>query len=125
MAFHTHFEITGPRAYCRITGAGSVAERNAAVEDAIRRARGANAGALVVNVAELDVTAPSLGERYESVFRWAALAGEMRVAKVTTADASSRALQARVAEQFGLQVGVFASELDAIAWLDLGTLMPC
>lgn len=125
MALHTQFEMTGTRAHCRITGAGSVAERNAAVEDAIRRARSASAAALVVNVAELDVTVPDMGERYESVFRWAALAGEMRVAKVTTADASSRALQARVAEQFGLQVGVFASELDAIAWLELGTCAPC
>jgi len=122
MSLHLHFEVIGPHAYCRLSGRADATDRAGAIEGAIRRALDLRATALIVNVTELeDATPPTFDERYERVRQWATIAGDkLRVAKVTLLDLSSRDFEARVADKFGLNAAVFASELDAVAWLEFG-----
>src|SRR5262249_14585165 len=123
------FEIVGRRAFYRPVGTVSGADAVTMVAGAIAYARERGASELLANVCGLaGFAAPNLTELYFLAQRYAvATAGRIRVALVDRAERiHPRKFGVTVAVNRGAVLDVFATDAEALTWLDgrTGTAPP-
>ena len=115
------FEMTGTRAFYRPVGCVSFENAVSMVTQAILLANARDADDLLVNVFALNgFDPPSLAERFAMASEWAAAADRrLRFAMVAPPELiDPHKFGVTVARNRGLDVDVFTSEGDALAWLD-------
>lgn len=115
-----HFEIVDDRAEYRPVGRVSVSDAAQLVTAAIDLARVQRVRKLLVNATALTgFPSPSIASRYQMVHQWARAAGGLvRLAMVLRPDMiDPQKFGITVAGNAGLIAEVFATEADALAWL--------
>ena len=91
------------------------------IKDAIDHARDQGINELLVNLYGLNgFRPPSVGERFFIIQQWAVAArGQVRVALVARAELiDPNKFGVLVARNRGFNADIFATEADAVAWLD-------
>jgi len=114
------FQILPDRAEFRPVGRMSLSQAVKLVTSSILRARALKKSKLLISVAELTgFESPDLSARYFFIREWAAAAqGEVRIALVARPEMiDPEKFGVTVAANAGLTSNVFASEPEALAWL--------
>ena len=116
-----YFETVGERGYFRPTGSVSLDQGAEMIDAALRFARARGLREVVVNMTGLiGLASPTLFKRYSFVRQWAKTGrGRVRLAIVVQPELIDRErFGVTVALNRGLDANVFATEADAIEWLD-------
>lgn len=117
----TDFEIVGERGYFRPSGSVSLDQAVEMIDAALRFARARGLREVVVNVTGLaGFASPAVSTRYSFTQQWASIAGgRVRLALVARPEhIDPEKFGVTVALNRALDANVFATEADAIEWLD-------